>query len=182
MSRPIWRPRAAAQDPFAALEAVQERVGRILGDAMSGYRGRAPGWHPDVDVQEDADGWLVEVRLPGVAPEEVAVEVTDRELHVRARHDDEPGSEVDGGLAAAAGDGAGGPAPRVAGRRWADFSYRLTVPGDADTDAIDATMDHGLLTIRLPRATTSRSRRITVARRGPGAAGGQPAVQRPDAD
>src|SRR6266508_5482584 len=88
MSYPVRRrstaPPAIRRDPFAALEAVQERLNRLFGDAFTGYRGRTPFWHPDVDVSEVDDGWLVEVRLPGVAPEEVAVEISDRELHVRA--------------------------------------------------------------------------------------------------
>jgi HSP20 family protein len=39
------------------------------------------------------------------------------------------------------------------------------MPSDVDSDSIDATMDHGLLVIRLPRATKTRTRRISVARR-----------------
>jgi HSP20 family protein len=131
------------RDPFASLEAVQDRVNRLLGDAITGYRGRTPLWHPDIDIEETDDGWAIEARLPGVAPEEVSIDDNDRELVIRAAEIEES-------------------SPRS---RYADFSYRLNIPSDVDTDAIDATMDHGLLTVRLPRSTTSRSRRISVARR-----------------
>jgi HSP20 family protein len=151
---------AVRRDPFAALEAMQERFNRLIGDAFTGYRGRTPFWHPDIELSGTDDGWLVEVRLPGVAPDEVVVDVTDRELNIRARHEE---------------DGGDGPGPGSEhaqqtqqqskfARRLADFSYRLTVPADVDTEAIDATMDHGLLQIRLPRSTADRSRRITVDR------------------
>lgn len=173
MSYPVRQPPASPavrRDPFAALEAVQERVNRLLGDAFTGYRGRTPLWHPDIEVTEHDDGWLVEVRLPGVAPEEVLVDVTDRELQIRARHEEtEKGREASGG---ASGEGSGdrsGEAPQPLSRfarRMADFSYRLAVPADVDTEAIGATMDHGLLQVRLPHSTADRSRRITVGRPG----------------
>jgi HSP20 family protein len=140
MSYPVRPPR---RDPFASLEAMQERFNRMLGDAITGYRGRTPFWHPDVDVDETEDAWTVEVRLPGVAAEEVTIDVNDRELSIKTAKTEE-----------------------TSGRsRYSDFSYRLTVPPDVDVDAIDATMDHGLLVVRLPRTKTSRSRRISVARR-----------------
>jgi HSP20 family protein len=139
MSYPVRPPR---RDPFASLEAMQERFNRMLGDAITGYRGRTPFWHPDVDVDETDDAWTVDVRLPGVAAEEVTIDVNDRELSIKTTKTEES-----------------------AGRsRYSDFSYRLTVPSDVDIDAIDATMDHGLLVVRLPRTKTSRSRRISVAR------------------
>jgi HSP20 family protein len=140
MSYPV---RPSRRDPFASLEAMQERFNRMLGDAITGYRGRTPFWHPDVDVDETGDAWTVEVRLPGVAAEEVTIDVNDRELVIRTARTEES-----------------------AGRsRYSDFSYRLAVPSDVDVDAIDATMDHGLLLVRLPRTRASRSRRISVARR-----------------
>jgi HSP20 family protein len=161
MSYPVRRrstaPPAIRRDPFAALEAVQERLNRLFGDAFTGYRGRTPFWHPDVDVSEADDGWLVEVRLPGVAPEEVAVEITDRELHVRARE-----AEVE--IEPTGNGGGERQHPSKFARRVADFAYRLTVPADVDTDRIEATMDHGLLSVHLPRSKADRSRRINVGR------------------
>jgi HSP20 family protein len=138
MSYPV---RPSRRDPFASLEAMQDRFNRMLGDAITGYRGRTPFWHPDIDVDETDEAWTVEVRLPGVAAEEVTIDVDDRELIIQTAQ------------------------PEKSGGRYSDFSYRLTVPSDVDVDAIDATMDHGLLVVRLPRTKTSRSRRISVARR-----------------
>lgn len=141
-------------DPFARLEAVQDRLNRLFADAFYGQGGRPVRWQPDVDIEELSDAWVVEIRLPGVAPEEVAIDVTDRELCVRSVHTEESGGAE------------GAKAHTGSMRRYTDFSYRFTVPADVDADQIDATMDHGLLTVRLPRTSTSRSRRITVGRRG----------------
>jgi HSP20 family protein len=122
---------------------------------------------PDIDVEESGDAWLVEVRLPGVAPDEVTIDVHDRELQIRARHEE-------GDQQPPAAEQA--PMTRRS-RRLADFSYRLTIPSDVDSDGIEATMDHGLLAIRLPRAAQSRSRRIEIGRRQPEVGGAAAAAE-----
>jgi HSP20 family protein len=156
MSDPVrpWQARGASRhDPFAALEALQNRLSRTFGYTFGSgpEQGR---WHPDVDLEEDGDGWVVEVRLPGVAPDEVSVDVTDRELYVRSRTNEED-ADVPAESAPAT----------TRSRRFSEFSYRVTLPSEVDPEGIDATMDHGLLTIRLPRATQARSRKIEIGRR-----------------
>jgi HSP20 family protein len=145
MSYPMRsRPSGTRTDPFAALEAMHERMNRFFGDMFTGYQGRTPSWHPDIDINESGDGWSVEFRLPGVAPDEVAVDITDRELCVRSVDAEESGDDV---------------------RR---FSYRLSIPANVDTERIDATMDHGLLTVHLPNTSEPRARRIAVGSKGTG--------------
>jgi HSP20 family molecular chaperone IbpA len=143
---PSWQDQSDRREA-SGIEAIQDRFNRLLGDAITGYRGRTPTWHPDIDVYESADGWTVEVRLPGVAPEEVMIDVRDRELVVRAASTDE--DQV----------------PESGWSRYSDFAYRVALSSDVDVDGIDAMMDHGLLVVLLPRSAVSRTRRIPVARR-----------------
>jgi HSP20 family protein len=161
MSYPVrpWRGRGSRRDPFAALDAMQDRMSRMFGESLTGFRGRTPMWHPDLDVDETADGWVVEIRLPGVAPDEVTVDITDRELVVRSRQEE---SDTESSAEAEIEQAPG--ASRS--RRSSSFMYRLTVPSEVETEKIDATMDHGLLTITLPKSSQSRSRSISVSRRG----------------
>jgi HSP20 family protein len=139
MNYPMRRsPFRMGWDPFGDLQALRDEVGRVFGSL---YGGR--GGYPDIDLDEDADGWVVTARLPGVAPEEVTVEVDDRELSIRARSEAEVTGEE-----------------RAERRR--SFDYRFSIPGDIDAEHVDATMDHGLLTIRLPRSERSKRRTIPV--------------------
>lgn len=164
MSHPEKRLSRAGSGSRAALEAVQERITRMVGDTFSGHRGRSSVLEPDADLSETAEGWVLEVGLPGVAPDELAIDITDRELTVRPQGPDEElgqASELTPGYAGT--------------RRWSGFRYRMTVPATVDIEAIDATMDHGLLTVRLPRSAAAQSRRITVGRGGTG----QPAGHQP---
>jgi len=132
-------------DPFNELQALRAELGRLVGSALVGGRGSAA----DVDVDATETGWTVTARLPGVAPEEVEVDFEERELCIRARSEAEVNEQQVG---------------EATGSRRRSFEYRVSVPGDIDPDQIDATMDHGLLTVRLPRAERSKRRQITVGR------------------
>lgn len=131
-------------DPFGDLAALRREMARML-EVFAGAMkdAGAPG---DVDVAETEDGWTVTARLPGMAPEEVSVDVDRRDLRIRART--APAAE-------------GEPA---AGARRTAFDYRLTLPDEVDQDRVDATMDHGLLTIRMPRSARPSRRTITIQR------------------
>ncbi|WDZ86423.1 Hsp20/alpha crystallin family protein [Micromonospora cathayae] len=133
-----WRGRQpGGWDPMGELQSLRAELSRLVG-------GRSGP--PEVELTETADGWEVVVRLPGVAPEEVAVELDDRELCVRARSEAEVNADhgIPGGL------------------ETRGFEYRIDLPSRVEPDAIDAVMDHGLLRVRLPRAARPAPRTITI--------------------
>ena len=133
--RPGW-------DPLADLEAVGAEMRRML--ATLGHLGPGTGyggrWSRDVEVEEGSDAWTVTARLAGFAPDEVTVELDGDRLRIRGT---------------AGGDDAGG-------HHRTAIDYRLTVPSDVDGDRVDATMDHGLLRVRLPRRVRGSARHIEV--------------------
>jgi HSP20 family protein len=137
-------------DPYTELLALRTELGRLI----SGRNAAA-----DVDMEETSDGWSVTARLPGVAPEEVIVDFEGRELCIRARSEAEVNERQVG---------------EATGSRRRSFEFRVTIPGDVDLDGIDATMDHGLLAVRLPRKARSARRQINIGR---GAAGGTAAAE-----
>ncbi|MFI7426041.1 Hsp20/alpha crystallin family protein [Micromonospora sp. NPDC049836] len=143
-----WRGRQQGWDPMGELQSLRAELSRLVGGRTGGST--------DVELTETADGWAVVVRLPGVAPEEVAVELDDRELCVRARSEAEVNADhgIPGGF------------------ETRGFEYRVDLPSRVDPDRIDAVMDHGLLRVHLPRAARPAPRTITVGRSGPRAATG----------
>jgi HSP20 family protein len=160
MSYPV-RPR---WDPFTQLQTLRAELSRMLGGSLAGSGGvrRLPGSGggllPEVEVHRDDEGFTVTARLPGVASEEVAVEVDSRELRIRARS----AAETEQVTGVPEGE-PGGPRPRE--RMERAFDYRLSLAGDVDLDKVDATMDHGLLTVRLPRMAHTGRRQVPIGRR-----------------
>ncbi|GIG90875.1 Hsp20/alpha crystallin family protein [Plantactinospora endophytica] len=159
-------------DPIGELQSLRAELGRLVGSALAGGR----GGKPDVELTPSDDGWTVVARLPGVAPEEVALELDDRELCIRARSEAEV--NADHGLVGS-------------GSQTRSFEHRVHLPAPVDPDRIDAVMDHGLLTVRLPKGPRPGRRTITIGgrRHDPGqlagrtaGAGGGPVTVDPAAD
>jgi HSP20 family protein len=163
-----WRGPGRSLDPFRDLQALRAELGRLVGSALD----RGHSGYADVDIEQTDDGWQVIARLPGVAPEEVAVELEGGELSIRARSEEEV--NADQGMPGT-------------GSRMRSFDYRVSLPQGVDTERIDAVMDHGLLTVTLPRRGEAHRRSITVGRgslaRGrtiEGSASGNSSAQSPD--
>lgn len=141
------RGEVARWDPFAELD----RLNRQLTGYLDSWR-RLPevlgeGFTPLADVEETADAYVVEVELPGVARDDVDIEIAGRRLSVRGERKEK---ERIGIL-------------RKRERTVGRFAHEVTLPGDVDEDGVEAHLDDGVLTVRLPKPERERPRRITIA-------------------
>ena len=130
--------------PFPEFDQLQAQMGELLESALSGD---AAPWVPAVDIEETDDAWIVEAELPGVDKNDVDIEMNDNELVVRGEIKER---EREGIL-------------RRRTRRVGEFEFRVTMPGQADADAIDAKLDHGVLRIQVPKTQESQPRRIEIS-------------------
>ncbi|WFE25328.1 Hsp20/alpha crystallin family protein [Solwaraspora sp. WMMD791] len=140
MSQPRDQMQDRGWDPIGNLQSLWSELNRALGGDAG---------PPEMELQDTHDGWRVVARLAGVAPEEVAVEVDGADLCVRARSEQEV--NIDNGMP-------------DSGSTERGFEYRLRLPSGVDVQRMDAVMDHGLLTVTMPRAEPGGRRSITVGR------------------
>jgi HSP20 family protein len=140
-------------DPAREMGELHTQMERLLGDVWAGAAD-ADGaiWVPRTDIEETEDAWIVEAELPGAKAEDVNIEATDSELVITGEIVER---ERKGIL-------------RRRTRRTGRFEYRVTLPGEADPDAIQASLDGGVLTLRIPKPQQTQPRRIEVQ---PGAGG-----------
>lgn len=131
--------------PFDDLFALNDQLTRAWsapggpGRGTSHEWGQVPGQGvPPVDVRTDDDGWRLRVAVPGIAPEDVDVQVAHNRLQIRAL-------ERNGDQAAAR------------------YERTITVPDAVDLDRIGATCRHGMLEVHLPFKEAIRPRRIAVS-------------------
>jgi HSP20 family protein len=151
MALPVRRRERAPQpverwDPLREIEGLSERLDQLLQSAWTGKGDGDRVWAPLVDIEETEDAWIVEAELPGVRPDDVSVEVRDSELSISGEIRER---ERKGIL-------------RRRTRRSGQFDYHITLPGQADSENIDATLADGVLTVRIPKPETARPRRIDV--------------------
>lgn len=172
MSFPLSRrPRSAhGWDPLAGIPGVNElfdHLSHLLSSAFPDVgRIRVDSWSPPVDIREVDDGYLVEADLPGVPAENISVDLRDRDLHITGAYG--PGPESDREESQA--------------RRTGRFDYRLTLPGEVDSQGCTADLENGVLRLRLPKTTEGTPQRIPVrSGSSPGPARGDaPAVEGTD--
>lgn len=139
-------------DPIEDLEQLQQQ----LAQALPGWA-RMPGWSrgatgpdrefsPFADVEETDGAYVVEIELAGVKKEDIKIELSGHRLSVTGERKEK---ERQGTLRRRT---------RTVGR----FRYEIMLPGEVDDKKIDAHLDEGVLTIRVPKATAERPKQISI--------------------
>ena len=137
----------ARWDPIRDLEELQARTAQLIGAALPAALAEDGGiWVPPVDIEETDDEWIIEAEVPGVKREDVNVDLRDNELVITG---DIKEKERKGIL-------------RRRTRRVGQFEFRVTLPGDADRDRVDADLHGGVLTVRIPKPERAEPRRIEI--------------------
>jgi HSP20 family protein len=135
------------RDAFADVQDLLNRIGWMVQQTVE-TEAEGP-WVPVAEIDEEDDAYIVKLELPGVAPAGIEIGISDRELCINGEvREQEEGSN----------------ALRV---RMGRFHYHTSLPSDVDEDNVEASVDEGVLTMRIPKASQSRARRIEVARGQP---------------
>jgi HSP20 family protein len=108
----------------------------------------APTYVPAVDVLEQADAYEVRAELPGVARENINVEVKDNRLVLSGKKEAVQRSEE-------------GKYRYVESRHGA-FSRSFELPRNVKADAIEATFKDGALTLRIPKADEAKPKAVEI--------------------
>ena len=128
-------------DPFTELN----RLGNQLSRSSDSRRGP---FAPMVDILEKEDAILVKAELPGVKPDDVYVHVENNVLTLSGERKLEHEDDKDG-------------YHRV--ERWyGSFQRSFALPRSVDSEAIEANLDAGVLSVRLPKRAEVQPRRIAV--------------------
>ncbi|WP_353117084.1 Hsp20/alpha crystallin family protein [Nitratidesulfovibrio sp.] len=176
MTPPDRRPRFPHP---AARPARQNERGDRGGSARQGRFAQSPQpprMRPQADLVEREDGFHLFLDMPGVAHDDLVLDVEGDELTVRGvtRFGDCRDMGKDGGRDKDAEPGATenpapcgcGPAggPRVHAMEFGDVEYHavFTLSDMVDAARISAQLVNGVLTIRMPKREAAAPRRISV--------------------
>lgn len=98
-----------------------------------------------VDVRDDNDAFVVTAFVPGLTAEELSIEVLENTVSVEGEYKSEEQqyllSELPSGT----------------------FRRTLRLPTELDAEKAEATIENGVLTLRLPKAESARPKVIKVA-------------------
>ena len=133
------------------LEQVSERLRRMLDQTFVGFAlpslvTAMAAWSPPVDIEEHDDAYVVEAELPGIDRKDVNIELVGNELTITGEIKER---ERKGVL-------------RRRTRKVGRFDFRVTLPEQVDPDGIEAKLDEGVLTVRIPKAQQAQRRQVEI--------------------
>ena len=101
-----------------------------------------------LDVEETPDAYIVSANLPGISLDDVSVSIHEDVLTITAETGAEQRDENSRML--------------MRERRYGKFSRSLRFPTIVDGNAVDASFENGVLSVRLPKADHVKPRQIPV--------------------
>jgi len=138
--------------PFTSLlrdDPFQDRDFNPWGSSpLSNAIRSAHSFNPAVDIVEKEDAYLVKAEVPGLAPENVDVQVENDVLTVRGERRYENEEEQSG--------------YRRVERSYGSFARSFVLPKGVNPDSIQAQLENGILTVTIPKVTPASARKVEV--------------------
>ena len=130
------------QSPLDSMETWFEQMSKQFETAADRWGTGLEPWaqgmdQPRVDMAEDNERYTVVVDMPGFGKDDIEVYVTDHTLAIEAEQREEMVTEEANYIQQE--------------RSHQSLSRRITLPNDADTEDITASMEEGVLTITVAR-------------------------------
>jgi HSP20 family protein len=139
--------------PMAHLLPLQQEMNRVFDQFFRGGTGGETGWGqyawtPPVDIYETDDAFVFQAELPGVAKDEVSIEVHQNTLMLRGER--KHPAEV--------------PADRYhrTERAYGPFQRSFVLPTMVDQEHVQASYHDGVLELRLPKSEAAKPKRIAI--------------------
>lgn len=132
---------------FSRFDVLRRELDRLWdGASLTRSPLAAVGGYPALNVWDNGDALCVEAEVPGVRKEDLEIFAVGNELTVKGRRQ--------------------APEGKVAYQRQergtGAFTRVVTLACEVDPDRVEAVLDNGVLTIRLPKAEAAKPRQIAV--------------------
>jgi HSP20 family protein len=129
-------------------EPFTQEFDRLFSTLFENSGRQVQRWVPAMDLVEADDHFVLKADLPGLAEEDVAIEVQDNVLTISGSREAEHERKEKGWY-------------RLE-RSYGSFSRSLTLPEGVDADKVEANFDRGVLEVRIPKPEERKPRRITI--------------------
>jgi HSP20 family protein len=146
-------------EPFEGLTPLREAMNQLLEDSfIHPMRFGLGGRVFPLDLYETETEYVLEAVVPGVKPEELTITAAGNTVTIRA--------PMVATHKAANGDKA--PAKYLQRERYeGEMTRTIELPMDTDPDKVEATYEHGVLTLHLPKVEVAKPKRIPLRMKEP---------------
>ena len=137
--------------PIGEVVSLRQLMDGLFDDALTA------AWHPlemerslvpPVDMVETEKEIQVKATLPGVAREDISIDITGETLTIRGKMKSEKEEKKENYI--------------YRESRHGSFSRTLTLPEGLQTDKAEAEIENGILTVKLPKAEISKPKTVKV--------------------
>jgi HSP20 family protein len=138
-------------DPFDALMPLREAMNHLFEESFIGPRFEfvtRKSFPINVYEMPDQKQLVVEAAVPGVKPEQIHVQVEGDVLTIRASQKQEQATEKGAYV-----------------RReitQSEMCRAITLPASVNVEAIEATYEHGVLMLRMPKVAAAQPKQIPI--------------------
>jgi len=140
-------PSYRVRSPWDELHRMRRRLDRMFDD--SPQQRTSAGVFPLLNLTEDKDNYYVRAELPGVKGDELDIQVTGNNLAISGER-----------KIAAENEGA---RYHRREREAGTFSRMIGLPGEVNTDKVDASLENGVLSITISKAEIAKPKQISVS-------------------
>jgi HSP20 family protein len=137
-----------AFDPFSNLLALQQELERFTRNPAYSLGPSGYGAYPPINVFEDQHGTVIIAEVPGFDPAKIEVSGQGRTLTIRGERKRAEGLNPSG--------------YHRRERRFGEFSRSIQLSDELDMAKATAKYEHGVLTLKVPKAEAAKPRQITV--------------------
>jgi HSP20 family protein len=135
-------------EPFRDIAQMQGENGRLFDGLIENRSRSAQGWVPALDVWETESDVVYAFDLPGLAEDEISIEVADDTLTVTGERRRATEEQSDRFFRYE--------------RRYGSFSRAVGLPAGVDDSKIAAAYKDGVLEVRVPKPEEAKPRRIQL--------------------
>jgi HSP20 family protein len=136
-------------DPFQEMLNLRRTVDRLFDNVSADNVWSQPtNWGLAVDVVENKDEFVVKASVPGINPDDIDISYVDDTLTIKGEIKSE--NEIKENKY------------HLRERRFGSFSRSISLPTKIKDDAIEASYQNGVLSLRLPKAEEVKPKRIAI--------------------
>jgi HSP20 family protein len=130
-------------------EPFSQEVNRLFNTLFDLQDSGVQRWVPAMDLMEADDHFVLRADLPGLAEDDVSIEIQDNTLTISGERKSEHEERQRGWY-------------RLE-RSFGRFSRSLTLPEGVNADAVTAEFDKGVLEVRIPKPEERKPHRVEIA-------------------
>ncbi|MGQ0792595.1 MAG: Hsp20/alpha crystallin family protein [Deltaproteobacteria bacterium] len=143
--------RFTVRDPWA-YGALEAKFNKMIDETLKNFYPYEAEpkfrWSPAVDIRETAEGFIVRADVPGIAKDEIRIDVKDSTLTISGEKKSEDGASDNNYVRV----------ERVSGT----FARSFSLPKNVDSEKIKATYRDGVLELILPKRDEAQLKQIKV--------------------